>query len=112
MSMTAEPEADFETIDRTLASQAPSGTLDLLERTLADRGEFRALLDAKLLKARHELGLPLVQAGSLADIPEPTRTQYEERYIEAIRDVGRRLLDAGEIGAAWAYFRAIAEKDP
>ena len=109
---TTETDAEFETLDRALATSSPAEALDHLVRVLADRGEFRALLDARLLKARHDLGLPLVQAGSLADIPEPTRTEYEERYVEAIRDIGRRLLDAGEIGAAWAYYRAIAEKEP
>ncbi len=107
-----EPAELFETLDRTLATSSPAEALEQLATTLADRGEFRALLDARLLQARLDLGLPLVQAGSIAEIPEPTRTQYEERYVEAIREVGKRLLDVGEIGAAWAYFRAIAEKEP
>ena len=107
-----EPDELFETLDRALATSNPAEALERMASALADRGEFRALLDARLLQARLDLGLPLVQAGSLADIPEPTRTQYEERYVEAIREVGRKLLDAGEIGAAWAYFRAIAEKEP
>ena len=104
--------AEFDDLDQSLAASGPAGALDHLARVLADRGEFRALLDAMLLKARVELGLPTVLNGSLADLPEPARTQYEERYVEAIRDVGGRLLQAGEIGAAWAYFRAIAEKEP
>jgi tetratricopeptide (TPR) repeat protein len=112
MSTTAEPSALFETLDRALETSSPAEALDHLATLLADRGEFRALLDARLLRARLDLGLPLVQAGSLTEIPEPTRTQYEERYVEAIREVGRLLLGAGEIGAAWAYFRAIAEKEP
>ena len=40
------------------------------------------------------------------------RTQFEERYVEAIRRVGSKLLEAGEIPTAWAYFRAIAEPEP
>jgi hypothetical protein len=107
-------EADelFETLDQSLATSTPAEALDRLATDLADRGEFRALLDARLLQARLELGLPLVHPGSLAEIPEPRRTEYEERYVEAIREVGRKLLDLGEIGAAWAYYRAIAEKEP
>ena len=104
--------AEIEDLDRTLADSGPAGALDHLARVLADRGEFRALLDAMLLRARVDLGLPTVLTGSLADLPEPARTRYEGRYVEAIRAVGRRLLDSGEIGAAWAYFRAIAEKEP
>jgi hypothetical protein len=70
------------------------------------------LLDALLLKARHELGLPLIQAGDLAGLAEPLRTDFEERYVEAIRTVGTRLLDAGDIPGAWPYFRAIGETEP
>jgi hypothetical protein len=102
----------FETLEQALATSTPAEALEQLATTLADRGEFRALLDARLLQARLDLGLPLVMTGSLNDVPEPGRSQYEERYIEAIREVGKRLLDAGEIGAAWAYYRAIAEKEP
>ena len=46
-----------------------------------------------LLKARHELGLPSISSGSLAGLPEPARTQYEEKYVAAIRLVGSRHLD-------------------
>jgi hypothetical protein len=112
MSISSEPDTLFETIDQALATSTPAETLDQLARNLADRGEFRALLDARLLQARLDLGLPLILSGSLSEIPEPTRTQYEERYVEAIREVGQRLLDAKEIGAAWAYYRAIAEREP
>ena len=103
---------EFDAIDRELAEAGPSAAIDRLVRTLADRADPRALLDALLLKARHDLGLPLIQSGPLADLPEPTRTDYEGRYVDAIRQVGLRLLGAGEIGAAWSYFRAIAEKEP
>ena len=74
--------------------------------------EYRALLDAFLLKARFELGLPLIMQGSLSGLPEPARTQYEERYALAIRLVGSRHLDAGDIPTAWAYYRAISETEP
>ena len=59
-----------------------------------------------------ELGLPLVFSGSLAEIPEPARTQYEEKYVAAIRLVGSKFLETGDIPTAWAYFRAIGENEP
>ena len=58
------------------------------DRQLDAAGEYRALLDALLLKARHELGLAADPGRGLAALPEPVRTQYEERYVEAIRRVG------------------------
>ena len=94
------------------ATGGPRAALERLADDLDAAGEYRALLDALLLKARHELGLPLIAPGSLADIPEPARTQYEERYVEAIRLVGSKFLAAGDIPTAWAYFRAIGENEP
>src|SRR5262245_32040964 len=102
----------FSALDQTLENSGPAAALDALVHHLTERGEFRALLDAMLLKARFELGLPLVQAGALGELPEPTRSKYEEKYVEAIRTVGGKLLDSGDIPAAWPYFRAIAETEP
>lgn len=65
-----------------------------------------------MLKARYDLNLPLIQVGGLSNLAEPARTQFEDRYVEAIRLVGSKFLAAGEIPAAWAYFRVIAEPEP
>ncbi len=106
-----ETEA-FDAFDQTLRAEGPGAAIDQLIRHLDESGQYRALLDALLLKARHELGLPLIHAGSLNDLPEPARSQFEERYVEAIRSVGQKWLDAGDLPAAWPYFRAIAEPEP
>jgi hypothetical protein len=102
----------FAAIEDELGALGPEATLDRLIDYLDAAHEYRALLDAHLLKARHELGLPLVMSGPLSSLPEPARTQYEERYVAAIRIVGSRHLDAGDIPTAWAYYRAIAETEP
>jgi len=101
----------FDQIDQSLTARDPGEALDRLADALADRGDFRGTLDAMLLRARVDLGLPLVRPGALTDLPEPTRTNYEDRYVEAIREVGGLILGAGEIAAAWNYFRAIGEKE-
>ena len=102
----------FDAIDKTLADSGPAAAIDLLVQSLDSRGEFRALLDALLLKSRHEVGLPLIQSGGFAEIPEPLREKYEEKYVAAIRLVGGKLLASGDIAGAFPYFRAIAETEP
>jgi hypothetical protein len=102
----------FRKLDETLLAGGPAAALDALVAHLSAAGKFRALLDALLLKARHELGLPLIQEGNLTALEEPVRTDYETRYVEAIRVVGTRLLEAGDIPGAWPYFRAIGETEP
>ncbi len=107
----AEP-APCQAIRTTLEAEGPAASLERLAAGLDAAGDYRALLDALLLKARFELGLPLVPPASLADLPEPARSTYEERYVDAIRLVGSRHLAAGDIPTAWAYYRVIGENEP
>src|SRR3954462_6493187 len=86
----APETAAFLALDQALRTSGPAAALDALVGHLSDRGEFRPLLDALLLKARHELRLPLIQEGNLSGLAEPLRSQYEARYVEAIRTVGTR----------------------
>jgi hypothetical protein len=110
---TIEPgTAEIEALDETLLRSGPEAMLDLLITNLEQRGEFRALLDALLLKARHEIGLPAILAGPLGELPEPGRGRYEERYIDALRTVGQKILDTGDLVSAWPYFRVLGEKEP
>lgn len=104
--------SDFESIEQALENEGPASAIDRLVQTLEETGPPRALLDALLVKARFDLGLPLVQASPLSEIPEPTRTEYEDRYVEAIRHVGGKLLESGRIVEAWPYFRTIGEPKP
>jgi hypothetical protein len=104
-------EAVFDSVEAALRAAGPQGALERLAEHLSAAGDYRALLDALLLRARHELGLPLIAAGPLAELPEPLRAQYEEKYVDAIREVGSKFLDAGDIPTAWAYYRAIGETE-
>ena len=105
-------DATFDNLDRTLETSGPNALVDCLIRDLEDRQAYRSLLDALLLKARLELGLPLIPAKSSSDWQESRKTSYEDRYVEAIRTVGAKLLSRGDIADAWPYYRAIAEPGP
>lgn len=102
----------FPDLDAALKSGGPAEAVDLLVADLEARGEYRTLLDALLLKARLELGLPLIQVGRHADMPEEDRARFEARYVDALRRVGSRFLEAGDVATAWAYFQAIGEPEP
>jgi hypothetical protein len=101
----------FDSLERALDSGGPAAAIESLIAQLIASGEYRALLDALLLQARHELGLPLFLSCALGEIPDPPRSQYEERYVAAIRLVGSKFLEAGDIPTAWAYYRAIGENE-
>ncbi|HEU5117377.1 MAG TPA: hypothetical protein VFT74_12105, partial [Isosphaeraceae bacterium] len=109
---TTPDTAPFERIEQSLREDGPAAAIERLIQTLEASGPARALLEALLVRARFDLGLPLVQASTLSTIPEPTRTRYEDRYVDAIRHVGQKLLDTGNIVEAWPYFRTIGEPKP
>ncbi len=85
--------------------------LDAAEKTLIDQGDFHRLFDAKLMRVRSRLGLPITQPTSLRNIPEEHEAAFREAYTNAAREVGQRFLDADQLADAWAYFRTISETD-
>jgi hypothetical protein len=99
-------------IDQALAQGGPSAAIEVLIAAVADQDGPRALLDALLLRARHDLGMPALMAGPLGTLPPAVRDAFEQRYIEAVRLVGTRLLDRGDVLGAWPYFRLLGEREP
>jgi hypothetical protein len=96
----------FTSLDDLLASDNAGAGLDLLiERFLAAK-EYGLVFEARLMKRRFELGLPLIQTDSV------DRDDYQRTVVEAAREAGRLFLAAGNIERAWPYFRAISEPGP
>ena len=109
---TGAQDPAFDALEGTLRRSGPPGAIEQLIGHLDQTGDYRSLLDALLLKDRYDLNLPLIQVGGLSNLAEPVRTQFEDRYVEAIRLVGSKFLAAGDIPTAWTYFRVIAEPEP
>jgi hypothetical protein len=113
MTESGEDRAEaFDELAGLAASGGPGAVAGRLVELAGAADSPRALLDALLLKARVELGLPAIPPKNLSGLPEPTRSKYEDRYIEALRAVGRGLLVRGDIAGAWPYFRVLGEKEP
>lgn len=102
----------FEKLESTLRGEGPQAGLDLLAQQFLDQKNYRGWFEVRLLRRRHELGLPLIQEGSLEDIPAGQRRDYEATFIEAARETGNLFLADGNIPAAWPYFRAVGDTGP
>ena len=110
--MTAIEQFESERSNRQGTAAHPhAAILDAAEKTLIDQGDYHRLFDAKLIRVRHRLGLPLTQPTSLRNIPEMHDAAFRDAYTAAAREVGRLFLDAGQLADAWAYFRTINETD-
>ena len=78
---------------------------------VAAEKNYPLLFEVRLLKKRHELGLPLIQVDDSAPMPPEKRLEYDKTFIAAAREVGSLYLADGNIQRAWPYFRAIGEPE-
>src|SRR5262249_48866421 len=112
MQTEAIAAQDFDLLESELQSGGPEAALDFMIRKFRDEKNFPLLFETRLMQKRRELGLPLIQIGSLAEVGEDKRPAYEQALIEAAREVGNLFLTEGDISRAWSYFRAIGEPAP
>ena len=102
----------FDQVEQALRSGGSEAGFDFLLQSFREQKNYPMLFEAQLMKRRHELGLPLIQADSPDGLPEHTQRAYEQGTIEAAREVGSLYLADGQIPLAWPYFRAIGESKP
>ena len=102
----------FELLERTLRSEGPGAGFDLLIRTLLERKSYPLIFEARLMQKRHALGLPLIFAGTISDLPSEHQSAYQAALTDAARETGSLYLADGDIVRAWTYFRAIGEPAP
>lgn len=104
-------DSTLRELDRILESRDATAAVDLLIEHFTATGELRALFDAKLMKARLQLGLPPTPRESSETYGE-LRDAYDSAAVQAAREVGQIALDRGDIPGAWPYFRALGERKP
>lgn len=93
-------------LDSLLERGDPVAGFDFLIGRLMDRKEYGLVFEARLMKKRFEVGLPLVQTTAII------RDDYQQAVVEAARETGNLFLASGNIERAWPYFRAISEPGP
>lgn len=90
----------------------PAAALDQLIGDFRRGKNYPALFEARLMKARFELGLPVIQTEDWNRFPDEPRRRYEEAFLDTAREVGQAFLDDGDIERAWPYFRAVGQSQP
>ncbi len=106
------PEDDFDRAEQALQSGGAEAALQFLSDKFRNEKNYAALFETRLMRKRRELGLPLLQMGSLDDIPEDKRPGYEKEFIEAARETGNLFLGDGDIPRGYSYLRAIGDLQP
>ncbi|MFG0334125.1 MAG: hypothetical protein ACF8TS_12240 [Maioricimonas sp. JB049] len=99
----------FEELAALHVSDGPLAAIDRLIDELREQKQYHKLFDARLLRRKFELGLPVDRPASLQDVPDDQRKAVEETYVEAAREVGALFLEQDDIPSAWMYLQVIRE---
>src|SRR5579872_6947419 len=102
-------EPAFEALRPMLESGDPASSLDYLIRQFRESKEYHLMFEARLMKKRLELGLPLIQAPNLGALPPEVQTKYQQFLVEAAQETGELFLASGDIPKAWPYLRATGD---
>jgi hypothetical protein len=103
-------ETFFDDLQAAAGAGGAPAVFRRLAEKLRDDQKYHELFDARLMEARHAHGLPLTLGGSLDDLAEPVRTEMENAYIAACREVGNLFLTAGRVREAWMYLRPTGDR--
>ena len=109
---SSSPQLDskpFDELQADLQAEGADAVLERLAGLFREQRRYHELFDTRLMQSRHRLGLPVILATSLEDLPEPERTAVEEAYLTACREVGWLLWDDGKFREAWLYLRPLGE---
>ncbi len=102
----------FDLIEQAARQGGADSALDLLVTISQKDKNYPLLFEARLMQARHKIGLPLIFNAPLEDLPAEQRQAYEEAMRDAARETGNLFLADGDIPRAWPYFRAIGDPAP
>jgi hypothetical protein len=102
----------FDLIQKAARQGGAESALDLLVTISQKDKNYPLLFEARLMQARHKIGLPLIFNAPLEDLPSEQRQAYEDAMRKAARETGNLFLAAGDIPRAWPYFRAIGHPAP
>jgi len=103
-------EASVRSMDENLLqSEDPAKSLDLLISHYRSSGDLALLFEAKLMKKRLELGLPLIREDASSGPRSEAFEVYEQSMVGIAREIGELALERRDIEGAWRYFRAIGE---
>jgi hypothetical protein len=93
-------------LDDMLRCGDAASSLDLLISHYRNTGNIALFFEARLMKRRLELGLPLIQTKALSSADSE---DYQQAMIDIARETGELALERGDLVGAWRYFRAIGE---
>jgi hypothetical protein len=104
-------QATFDQLQAELQRGGVEAVLDRLIAQLRESKKYHELFEALKMRVRHSLALPLLYAQTGDNLDEALRDKLEDGLIEACREVGLLLLQAGNVREGWMYLRPVGDRE-
>ncbi len=101
----------FDQVGQALSSGDVDRGFELAIERFREERAYPLIFEARLMRKRHALGMPLIQTEPWKNLEPSVQAEYERATMEAAGEVGGLFLEDGEIGKAWPYFRAIGDRE-
>ncbi len=99
----------FTKLDQAHRTGGSDALLTAAEQHLRGQQRYHELFEILKMKARQQLGLPLLHNEGSDSLGEEDLRLIEDKLLETCRDVGLSLLRAGQIQDGWLYLRHLAD---
>lgn len=103
--------AIYDELSNAKTRGGAAAVFDQLIDRLTKEKDYPRLFEALTLRARYELGLPLIALTPSSELPGDIQRQLEDRVIDACRRIGQLYLESGEIARAFHYLQMIGETE-
>ncbi len=90
-------EESFDTLRNLLHSVGSAQALDVLIEKFRKAKQYPDWFEARMMRSRLALSLPLIQAPGTSEIPVEARAAYEQAMVEAARHTAYLFLADGNI---------------
>lgn len=101
----------FHSLDSLAQHQSPLQVLDYLVDHFHQQNDFARMFEARLMRKRFQLGLPLLPSGHL-HLHSAAQKEYDAEMLAAAKDAARGYLQRGQIAESWPYYRALGDPAP
>jgi len=109
---------NFETIQKLAAEtsgesriEAINATLDFLDQHFRKGKEYFQLFEVLKMKVRHRLRLSLTYGKESDQLAESDQRELEDGLLLACREVGRLLIENGQLQEGWMYLQPIGDRE-
>lgn len=109
--MNKHSSEQFNDLKQLANTAGIAASLDWLIETLRTQQDYHQLFEALKMRMRHQLGLPILYTQRPDELDAEQQHQLELGLLDACREVGSHLVEAGKLREGWIYLQPVGDQE-